>query len=302
MADANHAKPAAMVNPLFERADADIILRLSDNVDFKVFKMLLALASPFFDDMFLFPQAKASNSDHAIELKGTLPVVHVSESASVLGMLLVMCYPTAAVDPPALDKLEDIDLLLEAAIKYDHARVEKRLREALVAPEQLRDHAVRVFAVDCRHKLEEEARVSARATLTKPIADAPFAAELDMRSGTGLLRLIKYHKTCMKNAKEALANFPWPEFSSTAISSCPIFPRNPNLVTSGKPSPMAADNLPRIEDIEVAVDNNPPFMRCRKCSWQSLRRAPHPLASLHYNPSGNRWFPITPRCNRRYPP
>ncbi|OBZ74922.1 hypothetical protein A0H81_05181 [Grifola frondosa] len=48
----------------FDRADADIILRSSDGVDFRAHKTLLALSSPLFDGMFNVPQpATLANED-----------------------------------------------------------------------------------------------------------------------------------------------------------------------------------------------------------------------------------------------
>ncbi|KAI0255963.1 hypothetical protein BJV78DRAFT_1113987, partial [Lactifluus subvellereus] len=40
----------------FDDADADIILRSSDQVNFHVYKVILSVASPFFKDMFSLPQ------------------------------------------------------------------------------------------------------------------------------------------------------------------------------------------------------------------------------------------------------
>ena len=36
----------------FDSLHADVILRSSDNIDFRTFKLLLSLASPFFEGMF----------------------------------------------------------------------------------------------------------------------------------------------------------------------------------------------------------------------------------------------------------
>ncbi|KAF7974707.1 hypothetical protein HWV62_11495 [Athelia sp. TMB] len=156
------APPFPDASTPFDDVYADIILRSSDAIDLKVFQLLLSMGSPFFKDM-----------------------------------LLSMCYPMGAANPPTLDKLEDVDVLLEAAIKYGVERVEKRAREMLVAPQHLRDSALRVFAIACRHKLEGEARAAARATLSQPISKNKFGAELEFLSAAKLFRLIQYHEDCV---------------------------------------------------------------------------------------------------------
>ncbi|KZP24507.1 hypothetical protein FIBSPDRAFT_713764, partial [Athelia psychrophila] len=40
----------------FDHPDGDIILRASDSVDFRVFKLFLSFASPFFRQLFSLPQ------------------------------------------------------------------------------------------------------------------------------------------------------------------------------------------------------------------------------------------------------
>ncbi|KAF8273062.1 hypothetical protein EI94DRAFT_1564704 [Lactarius quietus] len=42
--------------PPFDDADADIILRSSDQVDFHVYRVLLSKSSPFFKSIFSLPQ------------------------------------------------------------------------------------------------------------------------------------------------------------------------------------------------------------------------------------------------------
>ena len=196
----------------FDDFDADVILRSSDNVDFKAFKLFLSFGSPFFKDVFSLPQSAGDGT----ETKDGRPVIQVSETAEILRVVLSMCYPMGAVDQPALDKLEDVDMLLDAAIKYGVERVEKRAREMLVAPQHLKESALRVFAIACRHRLNEEARAAARATLSGPIPDCSFGAELDLLPATKLFRLLQYHRDCNTAIKGVKANgdpSQWPGLS-----------------------------------------------------------------------------------------
>lgn len=189
----------------FNHTDADVILRSSNYVDFKVFKLLLSMTSPFFKDMFSLPQeAVAFCQDN--NLKDGLPVIQVSEEAKILRVLLSLCYPTGVVDVPILDNLKDIDLLLDTSIKYSFGQVESCLRAALVAPEFLQNNALSVYAIANRHKLDEEAIQAARAltNLSAPILQSNCGSELEYLSAAHLLQLLQYHKICCAAAETSL--------------------------------------------------------------------------------------------------
>lgn len=203
-------------NAPFDDPNADIILRSSDNIDFKVYKLLLSMASDFFRDMFLLPQTLPVTNATA---RDGLPVIQVSETANILQMLLSMCYPMGAVDQPALDKLKEVDHLLDAAIKYNIDRVEKRVREALVSPQCLLNNEVRVFAIACRHRLVTEAKAAARATLEQPIMEMDGGPELKLLSAEIFFRLLKYHASCVKAVRETVASFSWPADTASGITA-----------------------------------------------------------------------------------
>ena len=76
--------PITYASSPFNDADADVILRSSDNVYFKVFKLLLSMGSPLFKDMFSLPQSASASEDGTSETKGGLPVIQVSETAKIL--------------------------------------------------------------------------------------------------------------------------------------------------------------------------------------------------------------------------
>jgi BTB/POZ domain len=61
----------------FNNLKADVILRSADNVDFRVFKSILSLSSPIFDDMFALPQV--SGADNRNEMEDSLSVVQLAE-------------------------------------------------------------------------------------------------------------------------------------------------------------------------------------------------------------------------------
>ena len=82
-----------------DTSNANLVIRSSDSVNFKVHKPVLAMASPFFKDLLSLPQPPGSES-----LDG-LPVVQLSEDSELLGTLLSMLYPLRPVIPNSYDKV-----------------------------------------------------------------------------------------------------------------------------------------------------------------------------------------------------
>jgi len=100
----------------FDDHRADLILRTSDDVDFRVHKIILSLASPFFNDMLSLPKpALPQQGDMS---RDGLHVITLSESSKALEIALHLVYP--ATSPMLrLDKLDDILAVLEFEKKYD---------------------------------------------------------------------------------------------------------------------------------------------------------------------------------------
>jgi hypothetical protein len=89
---------------------ADVILRSSDLVSFRVHKSTLVISSPFFNHKFSIPQPLDG------EVIDGLPVVHVSENSELLHSLLTLLYPIPSVMP---DSYEKTLAFLSASQKYD---------------------------------------------------------------------------------------------------------------------------------------------------------------------------------------
>ncbi|PSR70425.1 hypothetical protein PHLCEN_2v13676 [Hermanssonia centrifuga] len=126
----------------FDIVAADVILRTSDNVDFYVYSVVLLLASLFFEAMF--------------SSQAQRPVIHVPEDSRTLEDLLRFCYP---VEDPVINDLLQVDLVLEAALKYDIAVAFKPLVKTL--PGFVPTHSPQVYAIACRLGLEEVAKLAA---------------------------------------------------------------------------------------------------------------------------------------------
>ena len=181
----------------FDEANADVILRTSDNIDFRVFKLFLSFSSPFFRTMFELPQAEGN---------GGLPIIPMSEHSTVLKRLLLFCLP---LDIEVYDDIEDIQSLLEVAIKYIVGRAVEKAKEWLMLPRFLEAEPLRVFAIACRYGLQEEALTAARLTWNRPLADENIGQELDYTFGTQLFRLLQYQRHCIQAVRSLATDFVW---------------------------------------------------------------------------------------------
>ncbi|KAF8553564.1 hypothetical protein OG21DRAFT_1510006 [Imleria badia] len=148
----------------FDHAQADIILRSSDNIDFR-------------------------------EVKDGLAVIPVTEDSKTLDALLRFCYPCTLADDPNLEVLNDAKDVLEAARKYSLDVIEKKARKAIVNPKILEVEPLRCFAIAHRGQLREETQLAAKSTLTQPLIPSWFQ-EIELVTATDLLSLLTYHKKC----------------------------------------------------------------------------------------------------------
>ena len=186
------ADPVYAATP-FDHAKADIILRSSDNIDFRVFKLFLSLASPFFETLFEIPQP--AEVDEEQEVKDGLVVVPVTEDSKTLDALLRFCYPCTLADDPSLEVLKDAVDVLEAARKYSLDTIEKKACQAIANPKILEAEPLRCFVIAHRGRLREETLLAAKYTLTLPLIPSWFQ-EIEMISAADLLALLTYHKKC----------------------------------------------------------------------------------------------------------
>ena len=177
----------------FDHAKADIILRSSDSIDFRVFKLFLSLASPFFETLFTIPQPAEENGDQ--EVRDGLAVIPITEDSKTLDILLRFCYPSTLVDDPNLEVLKDAMDVLEAARKYSLDAIEKKARQAIANPKILEAEPLRCFAIAHQGRLREETLLAARYTLTQPLIPSWFQ-EMELITATELLTLLTYHHRC----------------------------------------------------------------------------------------------------------
>jgi hypothetical protein len=89
---------ASPVKP-FDIPDANLIIRSSDQVNFRVHKPVLAMASPFFKD--LLSHFRPSDSEFA----DGLPVIQLPEDSELLNCLVSILYPVRTVIPKSYEKV-----------------------------------------------------------------------------------------------------------------------------------------------------------------------------------------------------
>lgn len=167
----------------FDACDADVILRSSDDIDFRVYRCILSEASPFFKDLFTLPQPPQKETD--------IPIIDVSEEAAILGTLLRLIYP--GMDP-VLDSLDVVSAALAVAMKYEAVRAIETLRRHLVSPSYLQESPLRIYAIACRFDLDEEARIASRFTLRTNILDAELSDDLKHITAYSYHRLLNLHR------------------------------------------------------------------------------------------------------------
>ena len=173
--------------------NADVILRSSDLVHFRVHKSALIASSPFFADMFSLP--KPPNDAAPDEL----PVVHLSEDAKILNSLISMLY---SVPPEIPDSSDNILTLLAAATKYDMDAAQSFIRAEVSRRGSLSSTSVgafRVYAVARSKGLIQEFEAAARLTLGCPLTFESLGDELRLFDGWALRDLADFRLRSTQN-------------------------------------------------------------------------------------------------------
>jgi hypothetical protein len=171
---------------------ADVILRSSDLVDFRVHKSTLSISSPFFGDMFSLPQPPLGND----EVVDGLPVVQLSECAEVLLSLVTMLYPIPVVMP---DSYDNALALLSASQKYDMSTVQSTIRSEMKSRNITTPSgalAFRAYAIASGQGLVTEMEAAARLTLEYPMTFEFIGEHLTTFGGLALRDLARYRKRC----------------------------------------------------------------------------------------------------------
>lgn len=142
-------------------ADADVILRSPDLVNFRVHMLILKILSSVWQDMFKIVAGRDGKRKRNHEGGDGLPVITMNEDSRTIAKLLRLCYP---VEDPVLDTLVSTLSVLLAARKYKMQAVYKILKETLMKfaqAEPLRVYCV-AYTNDCHTGMRQAARLALR--------------------------------------------------------------------------------------------------------------------------------------------
>ncbi|KAH9921623.1 uncharacterized protein B0H18DRAFT_542333 [Fomitopsis serialis] len=214
----------------FDKHSADLVLRSSDNVNFRVHKQVLSLVSDFFDSMLSVPQPTQAESQD-LDVYSGLPLVRVTEKSWTLDRLLRFCYPTA---DPEFRTVAHIRPVLMAAAKYQMDEVISLSEKQLFL---LEDSPLHVYALACEFNLENAAKAAAercRARAMRPIHGTPG---LDGVTAGQIYRLLQFcsQKPASKTAKASAQRTPSFKFAScvqrqSSVLSCSYAKSKANLL------------------------------------------------------------------------
>ncbi|KZT07325.1 uncharacterized protein LAESUDRAFT_699242 [Laetiporus sulphureus 93-53] len=199
----------------FNKSTADVILRSSDGVDFRVKKAIIAEASTFFESLFTLPRLQAASDEY----RDGLPVIPMTEDKNTLEKLLRIFYP---VRDPDID-LHEIAPLLDAARKYDIDVVMDVIMRKLEAS-YAKTAPLKAYAVAVHFHLTSEAVEAARYYLDEEMEHVPLP-EFDNISASAYIRLLNYHAKCGEAASGLAKKFRWIDSSDDWVwfecTSCP---------------------------------------------------------------------------------
>ncbi|KAH9965369.1 hypothetical protein BC827DRAFT_1338461 [Russula dissimulans] len=182
----------------FNRSDADLIIRSSDQVDFHVHQINLAMASVVFEDMFTAPGPSPREQGQ------NKPVINLTEDSKTLHRLLTMLYPL----PPSMpETLADALSLLATCHKYQMDTIITRIRSLLrdfEPPLFTAQNSFHAYGVARRYHLKDEAIVGAQLTLERRLSVDECGEDLQFVSGADLIKLLGYRTECTEVAKDCI--------------------------------------------------------------------------------------------------
>lgn len=241
--------------------NADVILRSSDLVNFRVHRLVLVTSSPVFRDMFSLPQPANDAAPDG------LTVVCLPETAEVLNSLISMLYPVPPEIPHSIDNILD---LLAATEKYDMGAVQSSIRAEVSRKKLLSptDSAgvYHTYAVACSKRLVPEMEAAAQLSLDHALTFESVGEALQLFDGWALRALIDFRLRWWHGLESRLEFF----FDSQ---------NGPSKIWAGCPSGCNLSHLPLwlsysscgpTEKMYPFVDSFPMFEDCRDAIIDAL--------------------------------
>ena len=203
----------------FDVPDANLIIRSSDLVNFRVHKPVLAMASPVFKDLLSLPQPSDGESVDG------LPMVQLSEDSDLLSTLVSMLYPLHPVIPKSYEKVlyslatfsvvvsnpcYKVLYLLAACQKYEMATVQLSIRDKVSQgyfPAPKEAEAFSAYVIASGKGLIPEMENAARQTLDHPMTFEVLGEGLRLFEGWALRDLANLRKRYRDNLKSCFESF-----------------------------------------------------------------------------------------------
>ncbi len=218
----SQSKSTALPLEPFNIPDANLIVRSSDGVDFRVHKLVLAVSSPFFKDLLSLPQPSDGESVDG------LPVVQFPEDSELLNSLFSMVYPLRPVIPKSYDQVlymlgrltvrsnvyYKVLYLLAACQKYEMASVQSIIRGKVSYgefPAPKGTAAFAAYAIASSKGLIPEMEKAARQTLDHPMTFETLGKGLRLFEGWALRDLVSFRTRCKDNLTACFDSYssPW---------------------------------------------------------------------------------------------
>ena len=190
----NAPKPTTILDLGFDSGNADLILKSFDDVEFRVHRVIIFLASA----NHLCNAPVEPDADK-------LPVIHLSENSVTLGTLISMCYPVVEVDFEDLSVLYEV---LKAAMKYEMKKIVQILQVKLA--HYIERDPLRIYFTSIALGLKEEAMKASKIFALSPddSADA-YVREMEVVPAIAYHRLLKYRYQCRAAAAKT-----WNDYNS----------------------------------------------------------------------------------------
>ncbi|EIM87316.1 uncharacterized protein STEHIDRAFT_156299 [Stereum hirsutum FP-91666 SS1] len=236
-------------DPPFNSPDADIIIRSSDDWDFRVHRSILRLGSVAFKEMFAAqPQlalpSTGTDSNSTDDYKDGLPIVRLTETSNTLRILLGLLYPG---DSPEIAGRANTIAVVEAVHKYMVESYPKTITAALLSLSKSAPHAV--LALVFRHGLALDIRqAAALSTLKLPAVLQPNRlpdAELELLTASQFRRILLYHQQCTVAASAAVKRMDWVGLDWAEVS-CGVETRGGNQYWVKQPDDCICIRTPRL--------------------------------------------------------
>ena len=195
----------------FDREDADIIIRTSDGIDFRVHTPVLSVASPVLNGIL-------SNRMDVVSDPDGRQILCLPEKSDTIEPLLRLCYP---IPRPPLRSFRQIRDVLNAATSYDIQIISEMLETRLVTYAE--QFPLQVYAIACRNNLENTARTAAEYAVRKPFWEK-YHRDIEYITAGAYWRLLAYYwdveKKRNQNKKNRRPKLLW-KGCSEATSSLP---------------------------------------------------------------------------------